>query len=67
MIKLDLAGPLKDSQRALAEFCSKRSNVATMQDVAHTLAAAFQRGNKVLARSSWSSCAGTAGRCRPSP
>lgn len=48
-IKLDLNGPLKDSQRALAGFCSKRSNVAAVQDVAHTLAAAFQRGNKVLA------------------
>ena len=48
MIRLDLAPSFKQSQQALAAFCARKGNIATVQDVSHTLAAVFQRGNKVL-------------------
>jgi len=48
MLRLDLAPSFKQSQRTLAAFCARKGNIATVQDISHTLAAVFQRGNKVL-------------------
>jgi D-sedoheptulose 7-phosphate isomerase len=49
MIKLDLAPSFKQSQKTLATFCARKGNIAKVQDISHTLAAVFQRGNQVLA------------------
>jgi D-sedoheptulose 7-phosphate isomerase len=48
MIKLDLAPSFKQSQKTLAAFCARKGNIAKVQDISHTLAAGFQRGNQVL-------------------